>query len=438
MDYKQTLDWMFTKLPMFTRIGSAAIKKDLDNTIKLCAHLDNPQHSFKSIHIAGTNGKGSVSHILASILQSAGYRTGLYTSPHLLDFRERIKVNGKEIPESSVIRFIEENKALMEQIEPSFFEMTVAMAFDYFRNEKVDYAIIETGLGGRLDSTNIITPILSVITNISYDHQNLLGESLELIAAEKAGIIKPDVPVVIGNAQASIKSIFNSKALEMGSKIRYAEETFRVSSSTYKNGSLEILYANANTGNEIIIDSVLGGKYQLENIATVLAAIAELNQIGLKLSSSKVKEGIKDVKKQTGFLGRWEIISNNPLVICDVAHNEAGLRSVFEQIKTIPHDKLRLVYGMVKDKDIEKALSLLPSNAIFYFTQPDIPRALDVVVLAEKASENGLKGKHFSKISEACKVAIAEAKAEDIVLVAGSIFVVAEALAYFKGQKESN
>lgn len=430
LNYRETLDYLYSKLPMFTCIGEAAYKKDLTNTLALCEALGNPHNKFKSIHIAGTNGKGSVSHYLAAILQKAGYKTGLYSSPHLLDFRERIKINGKEIPEKDVIEFTGKHQDLIEKIQPSFFEVTVAMAFDHFAKEKVDIAVIETGLGGRLDSTNIIEPVLSVITNISFDHQNLLGESLAEIAGEKAGIIKTKTPVVIGKTQEETKMVFEQKVKETGSEIVFADENTKVSNPQYEHGFLRAAFEILKQNKTYHILSPLAGNYQLENISTVLHAIQMLNKNGFNISDANITEGIKSVKLETGLLGRWEIIKLDPLTICDVAHNEAGLKAVFEQINSIPHKNLRIIYGMVKDKDINKALGLLPPSANYYFSQPDLPRALDVNSLFVAAEEKGLKGRKFESIKIAYEQAQKDAHADDIVLVAGSIFVVAEVLAF--------
>ncbi len=430
MDYRQTLDYMFSKLPMFTRIGAAAYKKDLTNTLALCKALDDPQHKFKSIHIAGTNGKGSTSHMLAAILQSAGHKVGLYTSPHLLDFRERIRINGREIPEQNVVDFIEENRSRIEEIEPSFFELTVAMAFDYFANEKVDYAVIETGLGGRLDSTNIITPLLSVITNISYDHQNMLGETLAEIAVEKAGIIKPNIPVVIGQIHRETKPIFEAKAQELNAPIIFAEENYQLQNNEYKNGELHANFLEAFSGKSMYAETTLAGNYQLKNLATVLqsAHVLKLQNQSI-FSDNHIWEGIKNIKKLTGLRGRWEILSQNPLTIADVAHNEAGLKSVFQQIDTLKYNQLHIVFGMVRDKDIEKTLSLLPKNAQYYFCSPDIPRGLPVNELAEAAKNAGLHGNAFDSVKNALENAQNDAAENDIVLCTGSIFVIAEVLA---------
>ena len=376
--YQSTLDYLYARLPMFTRIGAAAYKADLNNTIALCNALDNPQNKFKTIHIAGTNGKGSVSHFLSSILQEAGYKTGLYTSPHLLDFRERIKINGEMVSEEFVIQFTEKIKPVIEEIEPSFFEVTVGMAFEYFAEQKVDIAVIETGLGGRLDSTNIIHPILSIITNISYDHQNLLGNTLQEIAAEKAGIIKKNTPIIIGKTKPEIKHIFDNKAKEKNADIYFADEYFITVDSKYNDGLLDIEYTDLQNNNLVHLKSPLAGKYQEENIITVLKATDILNRNGVGLSDSIIQKGIENVLANTDFMGRWQILQNSPLLVSDIAHNEAGLKVVFEQAKSLNYKKLLIVFGMVKDKDISKAIALLPKEAEYYFCQPALPRALDV------------------------------------------------------------
>ncbi len=433
MNYRQTLDYMFSKLPMFTRIGEAAYKKDLKNTLLLCEALDNPQHKFKSIHIAGTNGKGSTSHMLAAILQSAGYKVGLYTSPHLIDFRERIRINGEEIPEHNVVDFIADNKERIEEIEPSFFELTVAMAFKYFADEKVDFAVIETGLGGRLDSTNIITPELSVITNISYDHQNMLGNSLAEIAGEKAGIIKQNVPVVIGQVHPETKTVFLAKAEDQNAQIYFAEENYKHQSHEYKNGNLEAVFLETATGKIIKVETPLAGNYQLQNLATVLQSCNILQKIHEGIFTDEhICKGIREVKKLTGLRGRWEILKQNPLTIADVAHNEAGLKSVFHQINSLTYNKLYIVFGMVKDKDITKALALLPHSATYYFCAPAIPRALPVTELLHAAENSGLKGLAYQSVADALQNAQNDAGKNDIVLCTGSIFVIAEVLAAAK------
>jgi dihydrofolate synthase/folylpolyglutamate synthase len=428
MTYEEMLDYLYSKLPMFHRIGAAAYKNNLDNTITFCKALDNPENKFRSVHIAGTNGKGSVSHMLSSIFQEAGYKTGLYTSPHLVDFRERIRINGEMISKDWLIQFVEKYDSLIQEISPSFFEVTVAMAFDYFAENKVDIAVIETGLGGRLDSTNVITPELSVITNISYDHQNLLGETLAEIAGEKAGIIKNNIPVVVGMHHIETDLVFIKKTSEQQAKLLFAPDHYQPQHPYYKNGLLEVEYKNENSPELINISSPLAGHYQLENFATVLQAVELLNDSGFKISKAHIVSGIKNVKINTGLRGRWEILGENPLIICDVAHNEAGLKSVFAQVASMPHENLHIVYGMVKDKDITKALSLLPKDATYYFTQPDLPRALEVNELYNEATKMGLHGSVNKTVAMAYDAAVAKAASNDIVIIVGSIFVAAEVL----------
>ena len=429
MNYPQTLDYLYSKLPMFHRIGAAALKPDLTNTIKLCKALGNPETKFRSIHVAGTNGKGSVSHLLASIMQEAGFKTGLYTSPHLIDFRERIKINGEMISQDAVSGFIKKQKTLIEKIKPSFFEVTVAMAFEYFAENEVEIAIIETGLGGRLDSTNVIKPILSVITNISYDHQYLLGNTLAEIASEKAGIIKSRVPVVIGKSDPETNPVFSHKVKEMHTVLFHADANIICKNPHLENGILKAEFVNKRSDSVYHILSPLSGQYQLENITTVLQSVEVLNNNGFSLNKEQIKTGINRVKENTGLMGRWEIIGKNPLIVCDVAHNEAGLEIVFDQAKTIPHKKTRIVYGMVKDKDTNKALLQLPKNAVYYFTQPDLPRALEANELYKLAKAEGLKGTSYTTVKEAYNKAISESAKDDMILVVGSIFVVAEVLA---------
>ncbi|MDQ3072041.1 MAG: bifunctional folylpolyglutamate synthase/dihydrofolate synthase [Bacteroidota bacterium] len=427
MTYSETLEYLYSRLPMFTRIGAAAFKKDLTNTIELCRVLNNPEQKFKSIHVAGTNGKGSVSHFLASILQEAGYKTGLYTSPHLLDFRERIRVNGEMIAEQEVVKFVEGIKPVIEAIEPSFFEVTVALAFDHFSKEQVDYAVIETGLGGRLDSTNVIRPVLSIITNVSFDHQNMLGETLGEIAFEKAGIIKPCVPVVIGKAHTETSGVFIKQAKASYSNLSFADSEVKLERHEIENGNLN---AELTTGDKIYqLSSPLAGLYQIENLKTVVKAIEVLRTSGIKIDDEHVRRGITKVRENTALMGRWQIIDKNPLTICDVAHNEAGLKAVFAQVNSLEYDKLRIVYGMVRDKDIAKALSLLPVHAHYYFCAPDIPRALHVEELSANAARAGLRGDGYSHVETAYKAALADSSKRDIVLIVGSIFVVAEVLA---------
>lgn len=429
MNYQQTLDYLFSQLPMFQRIGSAAYKADLDNTIALCRLLGNPENKFRSIHVAGTNGKGSSSHMLASVLQSAGLKVGLYTSPHLKDFRERIKINGEMMPEKNVVDFVANYKTDFEKIRLSFFEMTVGLAFDYFANEKVDIAVIEVGLGGRLDSTNVITPLVSVITNISFDHVALLGDTLEKIAAEKAGIIKDNVPVVIGEAVAETKPVFLEKASRHAAPIVFAEERYKARNiRAVHSGKLKLLMDIEKDGNRTFADleSELPGLYQQKNIPTVLATIDQLNEQGFGLTESVIRDGIKNVIKNTGLLGRWQVLSDSPLTIADTGHNEAGIREVLKQISLTPHDRLHFVLGMVNDKDISTVLKMLPKNAAYYFCKARIPRALAAEELAAKAKEAGLTGEIYPSVAEALAAARQKAKQNDLVFTGGSTFTVAE------------
>ena len=390
MNYRQTLDFLFSQLPMYHRIGAAAYKADLDNTIAICNLLNNPQNSFKSIHIAGTNGKGSVSHMIASVMQSAGYKTGLYTSPHLKDFRERIKINGKMIPKKKVTAFIEENKKAFDRIKPSFFEMTVGLAFQYFKEEQIDVAIVETGLGGRLDSTNIINPVLSVITNISNDHSALLGDTLEKIAVEKAGIIKRKIPVIIGQTQEKIKHVFIAKAEKEKAPIQFADKLFQINNLRHKNGLRPLFVVDVFRNNKIYLKDIsceLTGNYQAKNIATVLQSIEILNNIGYSMEEKIVRKGIEKVITNTGLNGRWQILQQKPLTICDIGHNEDGIKQVLDQIKKTPHDKLHFVLGMVNDKDIEAIMRLLPKSAVYYFCKANVPRGMDARELAKIAGK---------------------------------------------------
>jgi dihydrofolate synthase / folylpolyglutamate synthase len=431
MNYPQTIQYLYSQLPLFTRDGPSAYKEDLHNTIALCERLDNPQNKFKSIHIGGTNGKGSTSHMLAAILQTAGYKTGLYTSPHLKDFRERIRINGEMISEQKVIDFVAAHKQGFEDIKPSFFEMTVALAFDFFAKEKVDIAIIEVGLGGRLDSTNIITPLLSVITNIGWDHMDLLGNTLPLIADEKAGIIKKSVPVVIGELQSEVQHVFVEKAREQDSRIFFASNQW----SLYKGG---IVVEDGKEYLSLKIESVPGiipyyhllldltGTYQLKNVKTVLSAVERLKALNFKIDDNDIRVGLRQVKTLTGLHGRWEVLSHNPLTICDTGHNPDGIAEVLKSIASIPFKKLHFVMGVVNDKDISKILDMLPKNAIYYFCKPDIPRGLDAESLRQKAESYALKGDSYISVKDALHAAQQNAGKNDLVFVGGSTFVVAE------------
>ncbi|MDB9775248.1 bifunctional folylpolyglutamate synthase/dihydrofolate synthase [Vicingaceae bacterium] len=406
MNYQETLDYLFSRLPMFQRVGNTAFKKDLSNTIRLATILDNPQDKFKSIHVAGTNGKGSVSHSLASILQEQGYKVGLYTSPHLVDFRERVRINGEVIIEKYVVDFVAKHQDDFNEIQPSFFEWTVALAFNYFASEKVDFAVIETGLGGRLDSTNIITPILSVITNISYDHQSILGDTLELIGAEKAGIIKTGIPVVIGQ-DSGIRAVFEQKALQEKAPIYFSESD------------------NAN-----LPEFELKGSYQKANLLTILKSCEVLSDY-IKLDDKSIINGLKSVTTNTGLRGRWETLSTTPLTICDTGHNVEGIKAIVNQLKSIPHNKLHFIITVVNDKDISAILKLLPTRASYYVSEAKIPRALKKEALLDLMKENGLNGNIYNTIKDAIQSAQKTANQDDFIFIGGSTFTVAEALEIF-------
>ena len=437
MTYSQTLDYLYSRLPMFTKIGASAIKKDLTNTLALCSKIDNPQSKFKSVHIAGTNGKGSTSHMLAAVLQTAGYKTGLYTSPHLKDFRERIRVNGEMIPEIEVIDFVQSQKTTIEEIEPSFFEVTLAMAFDYFARQNVDIAIIETGLGGRLDSTNVISPILSIITNIGYDHTNILGNTLPEIAFEKAGIIKPNTPVIISEKQTEVTAVFQQKASETDSELIYASEAWEIEDAKLQLNEqstelgkrfleVEVRPVANNEFTPLHLSLDLTGSYQLKNIKGVLSSIAALNKRGFNVSAENIQAALRQVKDLTGLTGRWQTLSTQPLVICDTGHNEDGIKEVLKNIAATPFKKLHIVLGMVKDKDITKVLSLLPNYAQYYFCGPQLERAKPAAELANEAAAVGLKGSVYESVKHALESAKKDAGTEDLIFVGGSTFVVAE------------
>jgi len=431
VNYAETLEYLFEKLPMFHRIGPAAYKSSLDNTLKLDEIFGHPHRSYKTVHVAGTNGKGSVSHMLAAIFQSAGYKTGLYTSPHLKDFRERIKVNGEMISEAEVIKWVEKYpvKNNMWDIEPSFFELTAAMAFDYFATQKVDIAIIEVGLGGRLDSTNIITPEVSIITNISLDHTNLLGETPELIAAEKAGIIKKDVPAVVGLTQKETKQVFIDTARAKQTSLFFADQEYKISYSMLGMDGKQIL--NIERNGKIAYPSIkldLLGNYQLNNVPVVLKAVDILIEKGWKISSENIYYGLGNTAKSTGLMGRWQIIGNNPLIICDTGHNEDGIKIVVHQLKNTAYKTLHFVFGVVSDKNQDSILQLLPKNAVYYFTKANIPRAMNEKELELKAHNFGLKGRSYSSVIDAFKAAKLNADKSDLIFVGGSTFVVGEIL----------
>ncbi len=403
MNYLETINWMFSQLPMYQNQGKTAYKEDLGNTIKLVNYLNNPHRKFKSVHVAGTNGKGSTSHMLASILQEAGYKVGLYTSPHLKDFRERIKVNGKEMSKQFVIGFIKRNKVFFEANSLSFFEMTVGMAFDYFAKQKVDVAIIEVGLGGRLDSTNVITPEVSVITNIGIDHTQFLGNTLELIAKEKGGIIKPNIPVVIGETQKKTESIFKDLAKQNHSEIIFADKVVP-----------QAYYCD------------LKGSYQEKNIKTAIQTINTLNKKKFKVSSDNVKNGLLNVVENTGLLGRWQTLQENPKVICDTAHNKEGLTYIMSQLKNERFENLHFVLGFVNDKDLNNIIDLFPKKATYYFCKPNISRGLDADILKKVFVEKGYSGNSYKSVKDAYKASLNKAKSDDLIYVGGSTFVVAE------------
>ena len=425
MTYLESIHYLYDQLPMFSKSGAKAYKADLKNTLALCSFLGNPQDKLKTIHIAGTNGKGSVSHMLAAILQENGYKTGLYTSPHLKDFRERIKINGQMMAKSFLIDFVEKTKIISEKIKPSFFELTFVMALDYFVQKNVDVAVIETGLGGRLDSTNVITPLLSVITNISYDHTDILGNTLEEIAYEKAGIIKKDIPVVIGETTVKTKPVFQKKAGEMNSEISFAQEKYKLISSLYKTKSLDLEIVNKLNKKKEKYSLDLNGLYQQKNILTVLAAVDFLKN-NFPLKPEKIKNALSNVKKITGLFGRWEVIHEKPTVVLDVAHNEDGIKQLMAHIHKLNFEKLHIIFGMVKDKKIEKALCQFPKNANYYFTKAQNPRALPEKELMNIAKSFKLNGNTYPKVNLALKASIAKASKKDLIIVCGSVFVIAE------------
>jgi dihydrofolate synthase/folylpolyglutamate synthase len=431
VDYTETLTYLFEKLPMFHRIGRAAYKSSLDNTLRLDKIFRHPHQKYKSIHIAGTNGKGSVSHMLAAVLQLAGYKTGLYTSPHLKDFRERIKINGEMISEEEVMKWVEDFpiKNNLWKMEPSFFELTAAMAFDYFAKQEVDIAIIEVGLGGRLDSTNIITPEVSVITNIGLDHTNLLGDTLEKIASEKAGIIKNNIPVVIGTTQNETKHVFIDTAQTKQTPFFFADQEYVASYSMLGLDGKQII--NFEKNNELVYTEIkldLLGNYQQKNVPAVLKTLDILIEKGWKISKQNIYDGLSNTAKLTGLLGRWQIIGYNPLIIVDTGHNEDGIKMVVDQLKNTAYKALHIIFGVVADKNQDAILQLLPKNAIYYFTKADIPRAMNEKELAQKAAGFGLEGKSYQSVIEAFNAAKFNAEKNDLIFVGGSTFVVAEIL----------
>lgn len=427
--YQEATEFLYKQLPMYQRIGGAAYKANLDNTYKLDAKLGHPHKHFKSIHIAGTNGKGSASHMIASVLMECGYKVGLYTSPHLRDFKERIKINRSEISEEAVICFVNNNLEFIELIQPSFFEMTVAMALDHFAKNKVDVAVIEVGLGGRLDSTNIITPDLSVITNIGFDHTQYLGNTLENIAKEKAGIIKTNTPVIIGQTQPETIDIFHQIANDKNSVLIEAEEKYNIPYSTMTSERDQVfqVYKN-NTLTYPNLELDLLGLYQQKNIKTVLTAFDELNKLHYNISEANIYKGLKNTKKNTNLLGRWHAIGYNPLIICDIAHNTDGIKEIVSQLKTTPYKQLHIVLGMVNDKNINEILALLPKEAIYYFTKANISRSLNEIELMNIAKNYSLIGQSYPNTIDALKNAKKNASPNDLIFIGGSTFVVSEVI----------
>lgn len=432
MNYIEVIDYLYSRLPMFTRDGSSAFKKDLTNIRKFCKALENPQQDFKAIHIAGTNGKGSTSHMLAAVLQSAGYKTGLYTSPHLLDFRERIKVNGEMIPQQVVVDFVKRHKSLIEEIRPSFFEVTVAIAFYHFSISKVDVAVIETGLGGRLDSTNIIQPVLSVITNIGFDHMNMLGNTLTEIAHEKAGIIKANTPIIISERQPKIDTVFTGYAHRLHAPISFASDQWSIRSVKLHPANQQIeISSNTNSNDQLVLSLDLKGSYQQKNVLAVLTAIHQLNQLGFDVDRQTLIKSLASVQQLTGLMGRWQTLSSNPLTICDTGHNEDGWQEVLNNIQLTAFNNLHMVIGVMRDKDLDHMLTLLPKNATYYYCSPPFERALPADELQVAASNFGLTGNAYDNVIQAIKSAQMNAAHHDLIFIGGSTFVVAEALPLF-------
>lgn len=429
MTYQEAIDKLFTSLPMYQRQGKAAYKNNLDNTHRLDQAFGYPHRNYPTIHVAGTNGKGSVSHMIASVLQASGLKTGLYTSPHLLDFRERIRINGQSIPEDEVSAFVSGNQEIIRDVQPSFFEMTVALAFDHFAREQVDVAVIETGMGGRLDSTNIIMPVLSVITNISLDHTEFLGTHPRSIAKEKGGIIKENVPLVIGRAEVPTEEVLRSMARERDAPVVCANQIYETQFRTLNlDGSMQLRFSKKGSSSMESICCDLSGEYQQENIITAFTALEQLQKLNWKISESHIHEGFASVIASTGIMGRWHTIGQNPRSICDTAHNLDGIAAVISQIKQIPWLRLHMVWGMVDDKDLDMILPLLPEEATYYFTNSSVPRSMDSKVLARRAREFGLKGFPFPNVEEAYRAAQKEAGADDMIFTGGSTFVVADLL----------
>jgi len=434
MNYQDAIHFLFNSLPMYQRQGKAAYKENLDNTLRLDEYFHHPHRSFASIHVAGTNGKGSVSHMLASVLQQAGFKTGLYTSPHLLDFRERIRIDGESIAENEVGAFVGSHQTIIKELTPSFFEMTVAMAFDHFKHHNVDVAVIETGMGGRLDSTNILAPVLTIITNISLDHTEFLGSDPASIAREKGGIIKKGVPLVIGRSGEPAEGILLSMAAKLNSRAITASRLYESLFHTLGvDGSMHLRIRKSSPDASELhptqsFSCDLNGHYQIENILTVLTAIGELQRLGWQISTSHQEEGLAQVKKNTGILGRWQTIGHNPRSICDTAHNSDGIAAVMRQIEQIPRKRLHIVWGMVSDKDLDAILPLLPDNALYYFTPSSVPRSMDARFLCRRAGDFGLKGRAWPGVQEAYLAARLAAGPDDLIFTGGSTFVVADLL----------
>lgn len=428
MNYQETLDYLFNITPLFQNVGKEAYKEGLENTILLDEHFHQPHRKFKTIHIAGTNGKGSCSHTIAAILQSAGYRTGLYTSPHLIDFSERIRVNGKPIEKDFVIKFVAENKQFFEPLHPSFFELTTAMAFLYFAEKEVDVAVIEVGLGGRLDCTNIISPDLSIITNISLDHTQFLGNTLQDIANEKAGIIKHNIPVIIGEYTPETKSIFEKKAKSSDSDIIFAEDNKMVES--YVNADNGLLIYKSNKLKDLYGE--LGGIYQTKNTNTILNAVYKLIELGYNINENNIRFGFRNVCQTTGLMGRWQKLEENPTIICDTGHNTGGIKYIVEQLSKMKYEKLHFVIGMVNDKDVNGVLSLLPQDAIYYFTQASVKRALPAEKIRDIAKSHGLIGNTYNCVKDALTAAKKESKEKDLIFIGGSTFIVADLIVLYK------
>jgi dihydrofolate synthase/folylpolyglutamate synthase len=425
MTYPETLEYLYSRLPVFHRIGAAAYKPGLGRTIQLLESVGNPQYTFKSIHIAGTNGKGSSSHSLASVLQEAGYKTGLYTSPHLFDFRERIRINGRMIPENRVIEKVAAWKSLTEQLEPSFFELTVALAFDFFAEEQVDFAVIEVGMGGRLDSTNVITPELSLITNIGFDHQQFLGDTLPQIAFEKAGIIKSGVPVIISEALEETASVFTQKASDENSAVYFAGMRYEVADGGFQDGKRLAHVRDKKTDKIDSFRLSLGGNYQMKNLCGILASVEMLREKGFRISEESLHSGLEKVKENTGLRGRWDVLRQKPLLVCDTAHNEDGIREVVAQLNEIPCRNLWMVWGMVNDKEHAKVISLLPRKARMLACQPDIPRALSAAAMHQMLEQSGFKSTLIENVGDAIAHCLSIARPEDVIFIGGSTFTVA-------------